>query len=224
MTLTTLPSASLMSEGSLGSCLMRSHSRYPLGLSMSARRSPSETAVRPPAVSICIMSEVPERGKPETMVIISAFSGLQRFVENCRFLPSGLRLRSERQSSSYRVKHENRCGIQRAILRSQIVTSSLGPPFARAKMRNPRFETHATWGTRVTLGRYAQDKGSGGAGGVADSGVARPEGDSRQRPSGALRGSCEAAEPGGETQPGEVSRGFHVPSDSQGARIIEITN
>src|SRR5215469_4093152 len=91
-------------------------------------------------------------------------------------------------------------------------------------MRNPRFETHATWGTGVTLGRYAQDKGSGGAGGVADSGVARPKGDSRQRPSGALRGSCEAAEPGGETQPGEVSRGFHVPGDSQGARIIEITN
>jgi hypothetical protein len=27
----------------------------------------------PPAASICIMSEVPERGKPETMVIMSPF-------------------------------------------------------------------------------------------------------------------------------------------------------
>ena len=27
----------------------------------------------PPAASICIMSEVPERGRPETMVIMSSF-------------------------------------------------------------------------------------------------------------------------------------------------------
>src|SRR5215468_9378761 len=73
MILTTLPSASAINAGSLGSCLMRSHSRYPRGLSVSALRSPSERIDSPPAASICIMREVPERGKPETIVIISAF-------------------------------------------------------------------------------------------------------------------------------------------------------
>src|SRR4029077_8389195 len=60
ITFTTLPSASTMQPGSLGSCLMRSHSRYPLGLSASAVRSPSERGFIPPATSICIIKQVPE--------------------------------------------------------------------------------------------------------------------------------------------------------------------
>jgi hypothetical protein len=36
-------------------------------------RSPSERTGSPPASSICIISEVPDRGSPETMVIIRAF-------------------------------------------------------------------------------------------------------------------------------------------------------
>ena len=72
MTLTTLPSPSAMRPGSLGSCLMRSHSRYPRGLSVSALRSPSDRGDMPPATSICIIKDVPERGSPETMVIIFA--------------------------------------------------------------------------------------------------------------------------------------------------------
>jgi hypothetical protein len=35
-------------------------------LSGSAARAPSVSAGRPPAASICIISEVPERGRPET--------------------------------------------------------------------------------------------------------------------------------------------------------------
>ena len=73
ITFTALPSASAMQVGSLGNCLMRSHSRYPRGLSTSARRSPSERIGMPPAASICIISDVPERGKPETIVIMSSF-------------------------------------------------------------------------------------------------------------------------------------------------------
>ena len=39
---------------------------------MSGFRSESARIVIPPAASICIMSDVPERGSPETMVIIWA--------------------------------------------------------------------------------------------------------------------------------------------------------
>ncbi len=71
MTLTTLPSASAMQLGSLGSCLTRSHSKYPLGLSTSAWRSPSARTGIPPAASICIIKDVPERGRPETIEIMA---------------------------------------------------------------------------------------------------------------------------------------------------------
>ena len=70
MILTTLPSASAMHSGSFRNCLMRSHSRYPRGLSTSGVRSPSERIGIPPAASICIIREVPERGRPETIVIM----------------------------------------------------------------------------------------------------------------------------------------------------------
>jgi hypothetical protein len=53
---------------------MRSHSRQPRGLSASAVRSPSESGVIPPATSICIIREVPERGRPETIVIMKFVS------------------------------------------------------------------------------------------------------------------------------------------------------
>lgn len=44
------------------------------GLSTSAWRSPSERMGMPPAASICIISEVPERGSPETIVIMSSLA------------------------------------------------------------------------------------------------------------------------------------------------------
>jgi hypothetical protein len=40
---------------------------------VSALRSPSERIFNPPASSICIIRDVPERGNPETIVIIIAF-------------------------------------------------------------------------------------------------------------------------------------------------------
>ena len=44
---------------------------------MSALRYPSERTGSPPASSICIISDVPERGSPETIVIISAFQEME---------------------------------------------------------------------------------------------------------------------------------------------------
>ena len=67
MTLMDLPSACSMMRGFLRSFLMSSHSKYPFRLSSSAGRLPSVMGSMPAAVSICIMSEVPERGRPETM-------------------------------------------------------------------------------------------------------------------------------------------------------------
>jgi hypothetical protein len=36
-------------------------------------RSPSDSTGSPPAASICIIKEVPDRGSPETMVIMIPF-------------------------------------------------------------------------------------------------------------------------------------------------------
>ena len=57
--------------------------RYPRGLSTSSARIPSVTTVIPPQGSICIISDVPERGKPETIVISdsSDISKLLRLAE-----------------------------------------------------------------------------------------------------------------------------------------------
>ena len=49
---------------------------------MSALRSPSERTGIPPASSICIISDVPDRGSPETIVIITAFRETKPFAEN----------------------------------------------------------------------------------------------------------------------------------------------
>src|ERR1700719_3401178 len=103
MTFTTLPSASAIRTGSFGSCLMRSHSRYPLGLSVSALRSPSESTGSPPASSICIISDVPERGSPETIVIICI---LQRNTLASRWL--SLRFNS---TTIYSLFQTALCGI-----------------------------------------------------------------------------------------------------------------
>jgi hypothetical protein len=48
---------------------------------VSACRSPSESGVSPPATSICIINEVPERGNPETIVIIGDFPPLLSLCE-----------------------------------------------------------------------------------------------------------------------------------------------
>lgn len=55
----------------LASSLVRftaSNSQYPRGLSSSAARSLSVRMGKPPSASICIIMDVPERGKPETRV------------------------------------------------------------------------------------------------------------------------------------------------------------
>jgi hypothetical protein len=72
LTLQGLVGAAGIEPATPGFCfrdLAGSHSKYPLGLFSSAVRNPSVSGGSPPATIICIISEVPERGSPETTVI-----------------------------------------------------------------------------------------------------------------------------------------------------------
>jgi len=52
-----------------GSSLTRASSKYPYGLSSSGSRAPSTTTGSPPAASIRMSRDVPERGRPVTTVM-----------------------------------------------------------------------------------------------------------------------------------------------------------
>ena len=67
-----LPRASAIHDASWRRDLTGSYSKYPRLLSASASRFSSVSAGSPPATSICIIIDVPERGRPDTIVIVSA--------------------------------------------------------------------------------------------------------------------------------------------------------
>jgi len=71
MIFTTFPSAPEITSGFCARVLMGSSSKYPRGLLASGERCPSVSAESPPAETICIIREVPDRGMPDTTVIIS---------------------------------------------------------------------------------------------------------------------------------------------------------
>src|SRR5215813_6759011 len=81
MILTTLPSASAIASGFCFNNFAGCHSKYPFGLFSSAERRPSVSAGSPPATSICIINDVPERGRPDTTVIKKSTSKT-KFVPN----------------------------------------------------------------------------------------------------------------------------------------------
>ncbi len=83
---TTLPFASRKGELLLRMLLTGAHSKYPRGFDSSGGRRPSVNRVSPPACSICIMSDVPERGKPVTITVVFVFNvGLRRNADKLTF-------------------------------------------------------------------------------------------------------------------------------------------